>query len=99
MQSHEKSLVTQVLGRYKITKGACRVMRSDREIVKVEINLLGKDGPRMLQVSNEDESFHWEGTLVDDVERLLGDRNRAYFYARVINHKLQLGQEAPLQRW
>jgi hypothetical protein len=74
-------------------------MKSKAEIVKVQINLLGKDGPRMLQVTNEDETLHWEGTPAEEVERLLGARDRAYFYARVINRKLQLGQEAPYQKW
>lgn len=69
------------------------------EIVKVQINLLGKDGPRMLQVTNEDDTLHWEGSPAEEVERLLGDRDRAYFYARVVNRKLHLGQEAPLQKW
>ena len=35
----------------------------------------------------------------EDVERLLLGRDRAYFYARIINRKLQLGQEAPGQKW
>ena len=74
-------------------------MKSNSEIVKVQINLLGKDGPRMLQVTNEDDSLHWEGSPAEDVERLLGDRDRAYFYARFENRKLQLGQEAPGQKW
>jgi hypothetical protein len=69
------------------------------EIVKVQINLLGHDGPRMLQVTNEDDTFHWEGAPAEDVQKLLGERDRAYFYAKVVNHKLQLGQEAPLQKW
>lgn len=69
------------------------------EIVKVQINLLGKDGPRMLQVTNEDETLHWQGSPAEAVEKLLGERDRAYFYARVVNRKLQLGQEAPRQKW
>jgi hypothetical protein len=69
------------------------------EIVKIQVNLLGEDGPRMLQVTNEDDTLHWEGSLAEEVERLLGDRDRAYFYARVINSQLQLGQEAPVQKW
>ena len=74
-------------------------MKSNSEIVKVQINLLGKDGPRMLQVTNEDDTLHWEGSPAEDVEKLLGERDRAYFYARVVKNKLQLGQEAPLQKW
>lgn len=75
------------------------MMKANPEIVKIQVNLLGKDGPRMLQVTNEDESLHWEGSVAEEVDRLLGDRNRAYFYARVVNSQLQLGQEAPVQKW
>jgi hypothetical protein len=53
----------------------------------------------MLQVTNEDDSLHWEGTPAEEVEKLLGERDRAYFYAKVVKNKLQLGQEAPLQKW
>ena len=74
-------------------------MKLNSEIVKVQINLLGQDGPRMLQVTNEDDTLHWEGSPAEDVEKLLGERDRAYFYARVVKNKLQLGQEAPLQKW
>jgi hypothetical protein len=69
------------------------------EIVKLQINLLGQDGPSMLQVSNEDDSLQWQGAPAEEVVRLLGGRDRAYFYARVVNRRLQLGQEAPSQRW
>jgi hypothetical protein len=72
---------------------------STPEIVKVQINLLGKDGPRMLQVTNEDETLHWQGSPGEEVQKLLGERDRAYFYARIVNRKLQLGQEAPGQKW
>lgn len=76
-----------------------QTMKSKAEIVKVQINLLEQNGPRMLQVTNEDDSLHWEGSPAEDVERLLLGRDRAYFYARIINRKLQLGQEAPGQKW
>lgn len=74
-------------------------MKSKSEIVKIQINLLGRDGPRMLQVTNEDDSLHWEGSPAEELDRLLGGRDRAYFYARIENRKLQLGQEAPAQKW
>ena len=69
------------------------------EIVKVQISLLGVEGPEVLEVSNEDDSIHWVGAPGEDVEKLLRGRRRAYFYARVENRNLSLGHEAPDQKW
>ncbi len=69
------------------------------EIVKLQISLLGVEGPKVLQVTNEDDSLHWVGSPADDVEKLLAGRDRAYFYARVDKSNLSLGQEAPPQKW
>jgi hypothetical protein len=74
-------------------------MKLNSEIVKIQIDLMGRDGPRVLKVTNEDETLHWQGAPAEEVEKLLGERDRAYFYARVVNRKLHLGQEAPTQRW
>ncbi len=69
------------------------------EIVKIQISLLDKDGPRIVNVSNEDETLTWQGGPTEKFAQLLGSRDRAYFYARVVRNQLQLGQEAPQQRW
>ena len=69
------------------------------EIVKLQIGLIGVEGPMVLQVTNEDDSIHWVGAPAEDVEKLLAGRDRAYFYARVDKRDLSLGQEAPTQKW
>ena len=75
------------------------VKKQTSEIVKVQIRVLGHNGPSMLQVTNEDDSLHWEGTPATELQQILGERDRAYFYARFVNRKLHLGQEAPAQQW
>ncbi len=69
------------------------------EIVKVEVKSIENVGLTVLQVTNEDDSLHWVGSPGESIRKLLGERDLAYFYAKVEDRKLKLGQEAPQQRW
>jgi hypothetical protein len=68
-------------------------------IVKVQISLFStEEGPQML-IYNKDKSVWYEDAAPDTLMMVMGSSNKKYFYAEIVDTKIQLGRPAKAQNW
>lgn len=74
-------------------------MTSEQFIVKVQMPVASnvKNPPAL--VYNKDRSIEQEFLCVEGLRKVMGDKFKKYFYARVDNDELVLTGEAPYQEW
>lgn len=74
--------------------------RAKRVVVKVQASIYTTEGRPQVLVYSQDRALLFTGSLPSQVQEVLGDRPKAFFYAWVdARGKIVLDAEAPWQAW
>lgn len=69
-------------------------------IVKVQVSLFASKGiPQQVLIYNRERDIQWQGEASKEILELMKGENKKYFYATLVDTKINLSHEADWQKW